>query len=316
MATINSVLGPVSTDDLGFTLTHEHLYSSSAGVRHTYPDLMDRQQVVEAAVEELSLARNEGVDTIVEVSTLDLGRDVLLIQEASRRSGVRVICATGSWLDIPRAFWDKSPDTIAALWAGEIEEGIEGTGIKAAIIKVSCSHSVTDPEDLMLRAAARAHLRTGAPITTHTEPNSRAGMDQIRIFEEEGVNLGRVSIGHVNSTLERDYLTAMLDKGAWLGMDQYWPGGPPDTPGWEERTEVLKGLIDDGYGDRIMVSHDFTPLHVNMPEWYPDRHQQPDGFLWITRNVLPRLRESGVSEEDIQKLTIANPRRFLAAGRE
>ena len=332
MATVNSVLGPIDTGKLGFTLCHEHIIISSAGTRHTYPELIDQERIIEIAAEDLTRAHNEGVDTIVDVTTMDIGRDVSLIREISQRSGVQFICATGSWLDIPRDIAAMSPDRIASLWVREIEEGIEGTGIKAGIIKIATSDPIKAQEDLMLRAAAQAHKRTDVPITTHTQPLSRVGEQQIRIFEDEGIDPGRVCIGHVSHVLEMDYHQGIIKKGALLGMDTYFwspqmepsllsdfgstfdPCGGRSAPGWEERTAFLKELIDNGYGDRIMLSHDWVTVPMGIPSWYPTREQNPDGYLWITRGVLPRLRELGASEEAIHRLMVENPRRFFEGG--
>ena len=105
MATVNSVLGPLDTADLGFTLPHEHLIDSSAGIRTTYPELELRDKALEMALESFKEAKNGGVDTVVEVSPMDLGRDVLLMKEVSEETGIQFICCTGCWLDIPRSFW-------------------------------------------------------------------------------------------------------------------------------------------------------------------------------------------------------------------
>ena len=110
----------------------------------------------------------------------------------------------------------------------------------------------------MLRAAARTHLRTGVLITTHTPHTSRVGLEQIRILQEEGVDMSKVYVGHVNSTLDHDYHKRMMEKGVWLGMDHFSPSGPPTTPDWRARTEFIRDLIDDGYEDRIMLSHDWN----------------------------------------------------------
>ncbi len=312
MAVINSVLGPLDSADLGFTLPHEHLIDSSAGIPNTYDELINRQWALEAATEDLTRAHREGVDTIVEVSPLDLGRDVKLMKEVSSRSGVQFICCTGCWLDVPRSFWGRSPDFIADLWVREIEEGIEGTGIKAGIIKVATSDPISEQEELMLRAAARTHHRTGVPITTHTPARSRVGEEQIRILEEEGVQPHRVYVGHLNNTLDRDYHSKLVKKGVWLGWDINNPKGRPDLPDWEQRTDYLKGLLDDGYGGQIMLSHDWNIVLSRVPTpGFPTRDENPDGYLWITRAILPRLRTLGTAEDVIQQMMVANPRRYF-----
>ena len=311
MPQVNTVLGPVDASELGFMLTHEHITCSSAGVMETYPEMLDKKALIEVAVEDLSKARAAGVESFVDITTMDLGRDVRLQAEVSRRTGVKIICATGTWLDSPRSFWDKTPDTIASLWAREIEEGIEGTGIKAGVIKVATNETISDVEELMLRAAAKTQQRTGAPVSTHTPPLSRVGAEQLRILKEEGADPRRVYIGHVNSTLEKDYLTGMMDQGASLGMDHFFPGGPPGTPDWEERARVIKELMAEGYGDRLMLSHDWNVGATSAPCWYLSREDNPDGWTLISRKVLPRLKELGATEGDIQQLMVDNPRRFF-----
>jgi phosphotriesterase-related protein len=204
-----------------------------------------------------------------------------------------------------------SPDDVASLWVREIEEGIEGTGIKAGIIKVATNDPIRGPEELMLRAAARTHQRTGVLITTHTPHTSRVGEVQIRILEEEGVDLGKVYIGHVNSTLDSDYHKKMMDKGVWLGMDHFFPAGSPGTPSWQERTTFIKDLVLGGYEDRIMLAHDWNVMSLASVESSQNSETHANGYSWITLSVLPLLRELGVSDNAINKLMVENPRRFF-----
>ncbi len=314
MAIINSVLGPMDTANMGFTLSHEHVLVTSAGIQTTYPEFIDRQGTIDWAVADLTEAYNEGLRSMVDVSTMDLGRDVRVLEEVSRRSGVNIIAATGIWRDIPRAFWTANPDQIADLFVREIEVGIEGTGIKAALIKVANDRGGVTPEgEIILRAAARAQKRTGVPISTHTWAPERVGEQQVRIFEDEGVDLNRVYIGHSNDSTDTDYLMGLLRKGVWLGMDRYPGGQAGDTPKWEERTETAKKLLDAGYEDRIMLSHDWsvTISFVRSPQAEDRRTYNPDSYLVIQRRVLPRLLELGASPEAVRKLNEENPRRFF-----
>ena len=320
MAVVNSVLGPLETSEMGFTLTHEHIITGSAGFRYTYPEMVNRGRVEEVAVDLLSQARKEGVSTLVDCTPMDLDRDVSLIRAVSKGSGVNIICATGSHLYIPHDFYqtmfewmDPIPaDTVADLWVREIEVGIEDAGIRAGIIKVATNDPIRPGEELMLRAAARTHLRTGVLITTHTPHTSRVGLDQIRILKEEGVDITKVYIGHVNSTLDHDYHKRMMEQGAWLGMDHFSPSGPPTTPDWRTRTAFIRDLIDDGYEDRIMLSHDWNVKGLASGDSVASMGEgNPDGYLWITRGVLPYMRELGVSDGAVDKLMIDNPRRFF-----
>jgi phosphotriesterase-related protein len=314
MPTVNTVLGPVETADLGFTLSHEHVGTNAAGLRHTYPEFLDRTGLLEQAVAAMREAYQEGVRTMVEVTTFDLGRDISLIQEASKSSGVRLIAATGNHLAVPRPFGEVSPDVIARLYSMEIEAGIEDTGIKAGIIKVASDRGgVTPPQEVVLRAAARTHRRTGVPISTHTWSPDRVGDQQVRILEEEGVDLNRVYIGHSNDDTDLGYLLGLLEKGVWLGMDRYPGGRVPGTPDWEQRTAVFKRLMDAGYSHRLMLSHDYSVPKARHGAAVQEerRRANPDGYTFISRRVLPRLRELGASDHDIHQIMVENPRRFF-----
>ena len=314
MATINSVLGPMDTSDMGFTLSHEHVLVTSAGIQYVYPEFIDREGTINRAVTEFKQAYSEGLRTIVDVTTIDLGRDIRMLEQVSRESGINIICATGTWRDIPRVFWTATPDMIAPLYIREIEEGIEGTGIKAAIIKVANDVGGVTPEgEIILRAAARAQKATGVPISTHTWAPERVGEQQVRIFEEEGVDLNRVYVGHSNDTTDIEYLLGLLEKGVWIGLDRYPGGRMPGTPDWEGRTDTIKKLIDAGFGHRIMLGHDWSvTLSIASQQIQEDRQKHnPDGYLFITRKVLPRLRELGATEEQINQIMVDNPRRFF-----
>ena len=134
MTTVNTVLGPKDSSELGFTLSHEHISLSSAGIQDTFPEFIDRDFAIEEGIRLLTEAKSEGVDTIFDLSTMDLGRDVRIIEAVAKGSGVNIVVATGTWLDIPRSFAIASPDEIAPLYVREIETGIQDTGIKAGII--------------------------------------------------------------------------------------------------------------------------------------------------------------------------------------
>ena len=312
MVRVNTVLGAVDSGDLGFTLPHEHLIDSSAGIRVSYGELELRDRALDMALEDFRRAKAGGVDTVVEVSPMDLGRDVVMMREVSRETGVNFVCCTGCWLDIPRSFWGRDKDFIADLWVREIEEGIDGTDIRAGIIKVATSDPITEQEELMLRAAARAHLRTGVPITTHTPAQSRVGERQVRILMEEGVEPQNVYVGHINQTLDRDYHRELARLGVWLGWDINNPYGRSHLPPWEQRAEYLKGLLDEGLGANLMLSHDWNVVlsRIGTPG-FPGREDNPDGYLWLSRAFIPRLRGLGVGAGEVERMMVGNPRRHF-----
>ncbi len=313
MPTVNSVLGPLEVANLGFTLTHEHVYTASAGILQTYPELFGNfDDLTQQTVATLTEARDGGVQTLVELSTLDLGRDVRFFAEMSRRTGVNIIAATGIWRDIPRALWNRDADQIAGLFVREIEVGIEGTGIKAGVIKVANDREgVTREAEIVLRAAARAAMRSGVRISTHTYAPGRVGEQQVAIFESEGLDLNRVYIGHSNDSTDLDYLLGLVKKGVWLGMDRHQTSAPvgPDAEG---RAQTLAALIKEGVGDRLMVSHDWSVLGVSRTsDPRASRVHNPDGWLYAKRKLFPRLLELGVTPAQVEALNVDNPRRFL-----
>ena len=315
MPSVNTVMGPVDTNELGFTLSHEHVGTNAAGLRHTYPEFIDRDGIREQSIAAMKAVYEDGVRTIVDVSTFDLGRDVQLMREVSLGSGVQIIPCTGNHVAVPRPFGDVSPDVIAAMYIREIEEGIEGSGIKAGIIKVASDRGgVTPAQEVVLRAAARTQKATGVPISTHTWSPDRVGEQQVRILEEEGVDLDRVYIGHSNDDTDLEYLVGLLNKGVWLGLDRYPGGQVPGTPNWEQRTEVAKSLMDAGFTNRIFLSHDYSvPKARHGVEVQEQRRRaNPDGYNFIPRYVLPRLKELGASDAEIHQITVENPRRFFA----
>ena len=279
MSTINSVLGPVETAELGFTLSHEHLATSAAGILRTFPELIDRPGIIEEAKATLKEAYDEGLRTIIDVSTIDLGRDVEMMKEVSQATGVKIIAATGNHLAVPRPFIDLKPEVIADLYVREIEQGIEGTGVKAGIIKVaSDAGGVTEAQEIVLRAAGQASVRTGTPISTHTWSPDRVGDQQVRILKEEGVDMNLVYVGHSNDDDNMEYLLGLLDQGVWIGLDRFPGGRRANTLLWEARTALAKKLIDAGHGDRIMLSHDHTvPKARHGAQVQGVRHNGPPG---------------------------------------
>ena len=183
MATVETVTGPVEGKKLGFTLSHEHVGGQIPVVKHHYPWLVDRDAEREQSIRELSQAKAGGVDSLIELSTPDLERDVELMQEVSQATGVQIVCATGLWRVIPRYFHDRSADEMADVFRHEIEVGIGESGIPAGVIKVANdAEGVTEQGEKLLRAAARVSRQTRRPISTHHWRRRRWGGGRWRSF--------------------------------------------------------------------------------------------------------------------------------------
>lgn len=311
MAKIQSVCGPLDTSDMGFTLMHEHILVGAAGVYADYPEFFGPDPM-ERVVEALKTARAGGVDTIVDATTLDLGRDIRLLYEASRKTGVNIIACTGWWLEIPRFFTGLSADQLAEVFLREIEQGISGTDIKAGILKAAHDiDGVTPMGEIMLRAVARAHRRSGLPIMLHSYSPGRVGLQQLAILKDEGVALNRVKMDHSNDTMDVEYLIALMEEGCYLGLDRY----PGMNVSPLSRTRTMKALIDAGYADRLCPSHDGIILRILAANPVMTEEERllknPYGYLFIKNVVFPQLRAMGVSEEVIDGLCIKGPKKFF-----
>jgi len=311
MASVNTVLGPIDSKDLGFTLMHEHILVGFAGVYRDYPELLG-ENPLERAVNELEKAKEGGIDTIVDATTTDLGRDIEMIAEASRRSGVKIIAVAGWWLDTPRFFAGVTADQLAKVFVREVEEGISGTTIKAGLLKAASDYGeMSSQEKTVLRAVARAHLKTGVPIVLHSYSPGQVGRQQLAVLKEEGVPFGRVKLDHSNDTTDVEYLTWVLEQGCYLGLDRY----PGRFTSPRARTNTMKALIDAGWADRLCPSHDRSAISFIGPDWRQmeeeRRRYNPHGYLYIKEVVFGQLRQMGVSEEVIGGLCVNGARNFF-----
>ena len=212
---VQTVLGPIPASKLGFTLPHEHICASSAGFWQIWPEFFGgRRNFVNKVVTQLKTARDEGVQTIVDCTPADVGRDIRLLEEVSRRSGVNIVACTGHWLYPSLSMAARTIDELTDFFVLEIERGIEDTHIKPGVIKVAADHEgITPFLDKALRAAARASKATGVPVTTHTYAADRIGEKQADIFESEGLSPDRVCLGHCDDTNDMTYLTGLLERG-------------------------------------------------------------------------------------------------------
>jgi phosphotriesterase-related protein len=320
VALVQTVNGEVDSDSLGFTLMHEHLANISVGMYDQWPHLIDMSSVRDKIILAVEAAYSLGVRTVVDLTTPNLGRNVALMREVAAATGMNVICATGihplfpvpMLLDAvagPRA--EMNVDEVADLFVHDIAVGIAGTGIRAGMIKTGTDPYLDKRSEACLRASARAHRRTGVPISTHTNPQNKVGLVQQDVFESEGVDLSRVVIGHCGDSDDIEYLSAICNRGSFVGMDRFgysMPGTPAENIDVERRVRVVKSMCDRGFADRIVVSHDA----VCWSDIFADEYRAaalPDWNLtYIESEVIPLMRRSEIREADIVKMTILNPR--------
>jgi phosphotriesterase-related protein len=308
---VETVLGPIDAAALGFTLSHEHVLVAMGEDNHHYPWLFDWKRTRANAIRELNEAKAGGVDTIIDLTTPDLGRDVEFVRDVASATGVHIVVATGIWRDVPRSFWERGLDRIADIFAHEIEVGIGETGIKAGVIKVANdAEGVTPEAERVLRGAARALKRTGCPISTHHWAPKEVGLRQVEIFQDEGAPMERICIGHSADTTDVAYLESLLKTGVYLSMDRY--PGAEGRPDWRQRNATVKALIDHGWAHRLMLGHDYAPAPVSARRRGRDTSVAgTTGYLFLSTVALPALRNDGVGSETIDLMMREVPRRFL-----
>lgn len=307
MAKVNGVLGPIEAEDLGFTLMHEHILIANWSMRQAFADWVDVEAHCDKATGEVRAALEKGVHTMVDLTPINLGRDIHVMREVAERAEAQIIAATGLYYHEEPWLGGWEPDRLVEYLIRDIEDGIQGTDSKAGIIKAATAEAGVTPINRMtLQVAARLHMATGVPISTHTTPENRSGLAQQDVFEEEGVDLSRVVIGHCGDTTDLEYLEAVLRRGSTIGMDRF---GLDMVLPTKERVVTIAELCRRGFADQMVLSHDacchidfFPPGTPMPPKW---------NYRLICEEVIPALREEGVSEEHIRTMTIDAPRRIL-----
>jgi len=308
MATVNTVRGPIDTSQLGATLMHEHVFNRSPGVFEAWPHLWDPDEEVARAVKTFQEVKANGIDTIVDLTTVDLGRDVHMVRRVADEVPLNIIMATGVWRRPPALFERRDIDALADLFVKDIEEGMNGTDMKAAVIKLATEPTVDELNERMLRAGARAHRRTGVPISTHTDVKTRSGLAQQDVFESEGVDLTRVVIGHSGDSDDIEYLTSIIKRGSYIGMDRF---GLDFFLPTEKRVETVAKLCEMGYADKMVLAHDTNCFMDTIPRPVKEQRMPNWHFLHITKDILPALRQRGVTEEQVRTMLVENPRRIF-----
>lgn len=317
MADIPTFTGSVAPDDLGRTLMHEHVFILSPEFQANYDLGWEEDWQMADAIRRLDELKDAGIDTVVDLTVIGLGRYVPRVKRVAEASPVNIVAATGVYTygDLPmfvhfRGLTEGSPvDVMADLFVRDIEEGIADTGVRAGILKCATDEAgVTDGVEAVVRAVARTHRRTGVPISTHTHAPSRRGLEQQDIFEEEGVDLSRVVIGHSGDTTDLDYLEELVARGSSLGMDRF---GIDALLPFEERVDVVARMCERGHAGKMVLSHDAF-CHCDWFDMDMLREAQPRwNFLHISEDVLPALKERGVTDAQIDEMLVHNPRRIL-----
>lgn len=313
MTTIETTAGPVDATGLGRTLCHEHLLTASESVRHQYPHLYDTADELTRAVTQVTAAMDHGVRTIVDPGCMDLARDARFAIEVAEATGIRMILATGiygqHYTFLPHHFQTRDEDYLADAFVHDIENGIQGTAVKAAFIKTAADEpGITPDVEKVHRAAARASNRTGRPIMAHSRPASRTGLDQMRIFLDEGVPAHRVMIAHTGDTDDLEHIEELLALGPYIGMDRYGTEIFLPDPA---RNATVAALCERGHAERMVLSQDACATI----DWFPPEmvaQLAPNWtFTHLFETVIPQLLELGVPQQDIDTMLDVVPARWL-----
>ncbi len=320
MATVETVGGRIDVEELGLTLIHEHFFSSDEAVSAQWPHVREHDREFELAMESAQAVRSHGVKTVVEPTAMLLGRDARTSQRLAQESGLQIVLCTGIYTydHLPQFFLNRSEDYIADLFVHDIEQGIQGTDIKAAFLKCAADEpGVNERVEKVHRACARASLRTGAPIMAHSRPASNTGPRQVEILLEEGVAPEKIQIAHTGDTDDLDYIQGLLDKGVWIGMDRY--GIDLFLPTAQRNATVLE-LLNRGHVNRMFLSQDFDIPIANGLDWYPPEVVEQLmaagaatdwSMTFLFESVIPTLKEGGMTDEQLNTMMVENPKRWL-----
>jgi len=319
---INTVTGRARPEELGSTLLHEHLLIGYPGWQmDALAPRFRRDDALSRGVDKLQELRSYGVTTFLDPCPMDLGRDVEFMADVAERSGMRIICTTGAYKQnegLTYTFGALPVEDITAIYVKELTEGIGESGIRAGLVKVATgAPTMTEYERKLLVAGGRAAAAVGCPVITHTDDAS-LGLEQIEVLTAQGVPAHRILVGHSDGRDDHEYHRSLADKGAYVGFDRF---GIEFLHPDEQRIESVRKMVDAGYARSVCLSHDATcagwlgrpvfggkhvataeAIAAAMPKWEATH---------LFKRILPRLRERGVTEADVNTIFVDNPRRYF-----
>jgi len=312
---IETVVGPLAPGDLGRTLPHEHVFVAQQetlqNFNHAWGEpWWDEDVRVADAVAKLRAVRAAGITTLVDPTAIGLGRDIPRIKRINEEVELNIVVCTGlyAFMELPHFLKYRTVDALAELFVRELQDGIGDTGVKAAFLKCAVEeHGLAGDLPTIVAAVAAAAAETGAPVMVHTNAAARTGPLALEALTKAGVDPTKIVVAHAGDSNDLDYLRQLGESGAFLGFDRFnIPHFNPD----ERRIETVLALLAEGYADRIHFSHDaacFYDFMIGNPAFADER---PD-YLHISNVILPALREQGVTDAQIDQITVDNPRRWL-----
>jgi phosphotriesterase-related protein len=321
---VESVTGPISVEQLGKTLIHEHFVFGYPGFQGDVTlGGFNENEALETAIAAAKQMMSFGIQTVVDPTPNECGRNPLFLKKVSEATGLQIICATGYYYEgegAPPYFklrqgLGTAEEEIYEMFKVEITEGIAGTGIKPGIIKLASSKDeITEYEKMFFRAAARVHQETGIVILTHTQEGTM-GPEQAKMLIELGVDPSKIIIGHMCGNTNPAYHKEVLDQGVRIGFDRFGIQVLVGAPFDQERINTLVSLLNEGYEDQILLSHDSIIVWLGRPPVMDEQVSQIMGN-WqpahIFENILPVLREKGINETQFDKMLGGNAKELFA----
>jgi phosphotriesterase-related protein len=324
MSTVETVRGPVDTSALGQVLMHEHVFVLGTEIRQNFPDFpnhWDEEARVADAVTKLTECKKRGIDTIVDPTVIGLGRYIPRIQRVNEQVDINIVPATGiyTYNEVPFQFHYvgpgllmEAPEPMVELFVKDIREGIADTGIKAAFLKCAIeAQGLTPGVERVMRAVGQTQVETGVPITVHTNPHTQSGLVAQQVLASEGADLTKVVVGHSGDSTDLNYLCQLADAGSYLGMDRF---GLDILCPFEDRVNTVAELARRGYAEKMVLAHDAACFI----DWFTEEGKAeavPNwNFTHISDDVLPALRDRGVTDDQITTMLVDNPRRYFEPG--
>lgn len=321
MSKVDTVRGPVEVSELGRTLAHEHPISISSEFSKFYPEFAwgpgGRDAVLKHVVGRLQAARAGGITTIIDATANMHDRDLDFVRDVNELVDLNIVVSTGIYTydylpphisyRPPRSVGD---DILFRMFIRDITVGVADSGVKAMSIKIAVDKPGFTPNiERIFKAAGKASAETGATITVHHAPQLRQAARALELLTGEGADVSTIVMGHSGDTKDIDYLREIVDAGAVVGDDRFGLYMIPDSASEDERVDILKTLVKEGYADRIVLAHDT----VNYSDWGEPREpgDVPGLETWVPTRVsdvvVPKLKAVGVTDEEIDALLVTTP---------
>jgi len=299
---IKTVLGDISENVLGVTLAHEHICCYSDYVYNMIGNLyLDKEKLINASIKYLiELKEKYALKTFIDCTPVNIGRDIDLLKKISQKSGVNIICSTGFYYTEETLLYNTSAETAANYIISDAKN------VNAGIIKCAVEkEKMSSFNKKILIASAKAQLALGLPVVLHTNAKNKNGMKALEILISEGVKPQAITVAHLSDTSDMEYVFQILEKGCFIGFDRLY--NITNEEYINQKVNNIKFLCENGYLDKILLSHDALFFNGFEAEHKIDERPRFEyGFEYILPNF---------SRQIIEEIMIKNPIKMLKCGK-